>query len=379
MKSLVLVFMLAAGAQQAAPPAAVQVAPVPPGAKAVPQSTPTPADDLPSTIPQEYQLGPGDLMTVKVSGVKDFEQSARVSNSGRIRVPYVGVMFVAGLTTFEVEKEVARLIKEHELVNEPIVRVSIDEYHAQPIYAIGEFKSPGQFVTKGDMHLLDLVSKAGGLLGGANETGYLYRRNRPRPVIQSRMIGEGDPPSVPFAAPSSTAPSAGPSAGEPSASPIVAGPSASDPMVVKNEQVTVINFKELREGVRPEANVVLKGGDILYVPAARPDNLYLIGDVKNPGAYTMPRRGQYTAAQALISAGGVLPTAKMGNGFIMRHDETGLAETIPVNFSEIIAGKQADVPLKPNDIIFIPNSYAKTVGLALFNYIPELVRQFIIF
>ena len=84
-------------------------------------------------------------LSISVSGLREFNQSTRVSNSGRMRVPYVGVMFVAGMTTVEVEREIARLIKEREIVNEPTVRVHIEQYRAQPTYVIGEVNTPGQF------------------------------------------------------------------------------------------------------------------------------------------------------------------------------------------------------------------------------------------
>ena len=35
----------------------------------------------------DYRIGPGDVLSIRVSGVREFDQSIRVSNSGRIRVP----------------------------------------------------------------------------------------------------------------------------------------------------------------------------------------------------------------------------------------------------------------------------------------------------
>jgi polysaccharide export outer membrane protein len=126
-------------------------------------------------------------------------------------------------------------------------------------------------------------------------------------------------------------------------------------------------------------NVRLQGGDVLYVPRRRQQNFYVIGDVINPGPYTLPRRGTITAAQAVIYAGGTLPTAKSGKGFLMRHDSLGVRQATPVDFKAIVAGKQPDFQMQADDIIFIPNSAVKTIGVGLLNMVPTLIQQWLIF
>ena len=308
-------------------------------------------------------MGPGDVLSINVSGLREFESSTRVSNSGRIRVPYVGIMFVAGSTAVELEREIARLIKEHELVNEPTVRVQVQEQRSRPTYVIGEVNAPGQFVITREMYLLDVLSKAGGLLATAADVGFLYRRNWPRPSTGARMIGAADAVTD-GQAESTTAPP-----------PVSPDPSQDS----KPEEVMPIDFYALGKGTRPELNLRLQGGDILYVPRRRADQFYVIGDVIGPGAFTMPRRGKVTAAQAIVYAGGTLRTAKSGKGFLMRHDQAGVRQTMPVDFAAIIQGRAPDFPIQPNDIIFIPNSAGKTIGLALLDMVPELVRQWVIF
>lgn len=315
---------------------------------------------LPEALPTiDYQLGPGDIISIHVSGLRQFDQTTRVSNSGRIHVPYVGIMLVAGQTAVQVEREIARSIKEHELINEPIVQVSVDQHRARPTYVVGEFLTPGQYVISGEMYLLDLIGKAGGLLDTADDIGYLYRRSSLQPVIQAAVITGDERPSDVSPPPSVSA----------------AEPQESSPA----EQVIEINLAELREGARPELNMRLQGGDILYVPRRRPETFWVIGDVHVPGGYTLPRHGQVSAAQAVIYAGGPMPTAKMGSGFLMRHDETGARQAMPVDFKAILDGKRPDIPVRAGDIIFVPNSAVKTVGIGLLNMLPRLAQQMIIF
>jgi polysaccharide export outer membrane protein len=307
----------------------------------------------------EYQLGPGDLLSVRVAGLREFDLSLRISNSGRIHIPYVGVLLVAGMTTFDLEGEVAKLIKENELVNEPSVRIHVEQFRARPVYVVGEVNSPGQFIITREMYLLDLVSKAGGLLGSADDKGFLYRRYKGRPRVQSRII---DPSvSEPVAAAPSEEPAEGPAPGE------------------TIEDVVTFDFEELRSGRRPELNVRLQGGDVVYVPRRTPQNIFIVGDVTTPGVYGLPRRGEVKASQALIYAGGPLPTAKVGAAFIMRHDEAEGRKLIAFDFGRILEGKDPDVTIRPNDILFVPHSNVKTIGVGMLALVPRLIQQFTIF
>ena len=103
-----------------------------------------------------------------------------------------------------------------------------------------------------------------------------------------------------------------PVAGE-AASPLVEPPA--DPI---QPQTIQIDLEELSGGARPELNVRLQSGDVLYVPRRRANNFFVVGDVIVPGTYTLPRYGSITATQALIYAGGPLPTAKTSSGLARR-------------------------------------------------------------
>src|SRR5690606_33909843 len=129
----------------------------------------------------------------------------------------------------------------------------------------------------------------------------------------------------------------------------------------------------------PDLNIRLQGGDILFVPRRQQQSIYIIGEVKVPGAYTLPRRGKITAAQAVIYAGGPMATAKMSNGFLMRHNLKGEREAIPVDFKAIIDGRKPDVEVQPDDIIFVPSSPMKQIAVGLLNLGPRLLQQFLIF
>ena len=303
----------------------------------------------------DYQVGPGDLLSIRVTGVREFDHSIRVANSGRIRVPYVGIMFAAGMTTVEIERDIARQITEHELVNEPTVRVQVDQFRARPAYIVGEVVTPGQFVITNEMYVLDLIARAGGLAGTADSTAILYRGDTAQPSVTARLVmGPAESDSTPAPEP---------------------------PPAVKQDEPKVIsiNLNELRDGSKPELNLALQGGDILFVPRRKGRTFFIIGDVRAPGAYMMPQRGTVSASQAIIYAGGPLMTAKNRSAFLMRHDAAGKPEAIPIDFLAIVRGKKPDIVMQDEDIIFIPNSAAKTIGVGLLLLMPRMLQQFLIF
>lgn len=348
--ALVLALMMMAGSAQEVPQERV-----PPQKAHVETATTT--VQTPSQLSPDYQLGPGDEISIRVSGLKEFMQTASVSNSGRIRVSFVGVLFVAGLTPVQLEQEIAKQVKLHELVNEPVVRVNVEKFRSRNAFVTGEVVTPGQFVVTHETRLLDLLSKAGGLLTTAADTGYLYRRPRFEPNIETRVFA-GDGKTE------------------------VTAPPVREPSVQNDKPQTTgaiqISLKDLEEGAKPELNIRLEAGDVLYVPRRRAQNFYVIGDVKVPGAYALPRGLTITAAQAVTYAGGTLATAKQGKGFLMRHASTG-HEALAVNFKAIIEGKEPDIPIQEDDIIFIPNSTVRTIGVSLLVMVPTIIQQWLIF
>jgi protein involved in polysaccharide export with SLBB domain len=319
--------------------------------------------EAPQQFP-EYQVGPGDLLSIRVFGLPQFDQTTRISNSGKIHVPYAGILSVANMTVAKIADEIARELRERMLVKEPWVRVQVDEYNAQPVFVIGEVNLPGQFMITGEMRLLDAISKAGGLKEKAAEEAILIRhRNHSRPAIEvlRQEPGKRSENSPQLLADASTA------ATEQSTE--TAGTS----------ERTNINVNQLQEGSRPELNIRLQGGDVFYVPT-RPDQLiYIIGEVPQPGAYVLPRSYDHiTAARAVSYAGGPRRTAK-SKAFLVRYDKDGVRKPIPLDLTAIIKGEQPDIPVLPDDIIFVPRSVAKLTGYKFIDMVAHGTQQWLIF
>lgn len=279
-----------------------------------------------------YFIGAGDVLSISVLGVKELNQHTRVSNSGKIHLPYLGIIRVVDMTTAQLEAEISRLLRERGLVNEAWVKVSVEEYRAQPVYVLGEVMLPGQFVIKDEMYLVDLITLAGGFNDVATPVGYLYRR---KPNAGSLPEGEA----------------------------------------VADEAIP-IDFQALNEGRNPELNLKLRGGDVLYVPQRRTDFFYVVGDVLAPGFFEIrPDAAAILLSQALSRAGGPLRTAKMSDAVVVRFGQNGERKEMRVDFKAILMGQQPDIPVQPNDIIFVPGSTAKTLAYGMLGIVPSVVQQ----
>jgi len=49
---------------------------------------------------------------------------------------------------------------------------------------------------------------------------------------------------------------------------------------------------------------------------------------------------------------------------IVREGSNGQRQTVPVNLPKIMARKQPDITLEANDLLYVPDSTGKKVGLA---------------
>ena len=284
-----------------------------------------------------YRVGPADILSIRVLGVQDYRQATvpwidvTVSNSGKVSLPYLGILKVAGMTAAQIESAITTGLRERDLVKDPQVAVGVQAYRSNTVYILGEVAQPGQSYMREEMHVMDLIALS---MGAPNEgTMYLYRRV---------PVEETDAPD-----------------GEGSRE-------------TKLAAAIPIDIQELAAGKRPELNLELQSGDILYVPMNRPNYYFVSGDVLNPGSFEMPPRRELAVSEALAFAGGLTRTAKGSKGILVRYDEQGGRQELPVDFQAILNGKKPNFAVMPNDIIFIPGSPGKTFTQAFVRYLPTL-------
>jgi polysaccharide export outer membrane protein len=103
--------------------------------------------------------------------------------------------------------------------------------------------------------------------------------------------------------------------------------------------------------------------DLITVPVA--GMVYVLGEVGKPGALQMGNRPSISLLQALAMAGGLNKTGSPSHMKLIRPVPGGERKEIVVDGSRIIKGRSPDIPLMPNDILYIQDSLGKKANRRL--------------
>jgi polysaccharide export outer membrane protein len=270
-----------------------------------------------------YVLGPGDVVSI---WAVDLDETANrpqpIDSQGYLNVPLAGRIHVAGMRVDELEQDLNQRLKVY--IKEPNVAVSIQEYRSQPVTVVGAVNRAGVHQLQGQTTLLEVISMAEGLRQDAGFSAKVTRR-----------LEYGELP-LPNAQTDST----------------------------ERFSVAEVDLEALLAGKNPGQNIVMMPNDVVSIPRAQ--MVYVIGAVERSGGFALAEQSNISALQALALAGGLVTTASPTHAKILRQTENENARVeIALNLKNILSGKEPDVPLGGEDILFVPQSGAKQVGLAL--------------
>lgn len=253
----------------------------------------------------EMLIGPGDMLEVSVYGAPDYIKQVRVSSTGEITLPLSGAVKVGGLSTAQAETVIEKKLSDGKFFNDPKVSVLEKEFGTQGISVLGEVQKPGIYPLPGTRNLFDALSAAGGTTARAGSIVSLTHRSDPQ-----------------------------------------------------NPKIINLSY----EGkTNDQANVSVYPGDTVMVSKA--GVVYVTGDVKLPGGFIM-ENAHMTVLQALAMAQGANSSAKLDGAKLIRNSgQGGKPEEISIPLKKILSARAPDVNLQPNDIVFVPNSAAKSAGI----------------
>src|ERR1035438_6339098 len=121
-----------------------------------------------------------------------------------------------------------------------------------------------------------------------------------------------------------------------------------------------ILVKGLIDAADPALNIVLNGGEEIRVPES--GKVYVIGNVKMPGAYPVGDGTESTVLQMLALSQGLMPYAAK-EAYIYRREGNGPKNEIPIALSKIMERKAPDTPLLANDILYVPDNKGRRMTL----------------
>jgi len=253
-----------------------------------------------------YRLGPDDKVLFRSPEIEELnEKSALVSKDGLIDVPLAGKVQVSGLSVAEVQEQVSKLLEQY--YYHPHVSVEVVDYASQPVSVLGAVTNSGIYQLKGNNKTVaDVLAMAAGL---QPQAGYTVRVTHKR-----------------------------------------------------DGQTTSYNLRDVLQGGRLHDAAIVEPFDVITVPRA--ELIYVIGEVRKPGGFTLGEKQQASVLQALALAEGPQSTAALKDCIVLR-SEPGQTERkrIKVDVKSLLAGKIADPGMQADDILVIPSSTSRKVGI----------------
>ncbi len=123
---------------------------------------------------QTYRVGPGDVLRVSVFGNQELNTRVTVRPDGRVTLPLLDEVAVAGHTVNEVSTEVTAGYRRY--VQDARVAVVIEEVHSYRVFVTGKVQRPGEFEARTPLTVMQALSLAGGGARGADMDGIVILR-----------------------------------------------------------------------------------------------------------------------------------------------------------------------------------------------------------
>jgi polysaccharide export outer membrane protein len=163
------------------------------------------------SVSDDYQVGPGDVLSVNVWKEPDASGTFVVRPDGKITLAFINDLSVDGKTPAEIQAIVTDKISP--FINLPNVTVSVREIHSKKVFVLGEVAHTGSYQIGQPTTMLEILTEAGGLQPFAKEKSiYVLRKEN------------GLQKKIPF------------------------------------------NYKEVVQGKKMEQNIELEPGDVVVVP-----------------------------------------------------------------------------------------------------------------
>jgi polysaccharide biosynthesis/export protein len=263
---------------------------------------------LAATSPAQKEsllIGPGDLLHLEVYDTPEMEQHARVTDTGNVPFSFLGNVKVSGLTPEQAAERIEHGLVAAGIMLHPQVTVGVEAYATQNASVMGEVQKPGTYEIDTPHKVVDVLAMAGGLTYIADRHITIQRFGPSQQKVEYYYSNTG-------------------------------GTALSDdPMVYPGDSVVV----------------------------SRVAVVYVLGDVLKPGGYPVStNNSKLTVLQAIALAGYANHTAAVGKSKLVRQTPKG-AQEIDLPVGAMQKGKMPDVALLPDDVVYVPFSFMRNLGM----------------
>jgi polysaccharide export outer membrane protein len=249
------------------------------------------------------RIGSGDQLDMAVFNVPELTQRQRVDENGNYSVPLLGPVHVAGLTLQQAQTAIASKMEAGHYLKGASVSLFVSDFATQGVSVMGEVNKPGVYPVWGERRLFNMIAEAGGTTSHAGKFAMITHRDSSA-AAQNVAYALGNPQD-------------------------------------------------------PNSNPIVAPGDTILI--TKTGIVYVLGDVNRPGGYPLDDKGSLTLMQAVALAQGTTITAKLGSARLVRNAPSGRKE-IAVNMKNVLKGRDPDLSLQGDDILYVPSSMAKTIA-----------------
>ncbi len=277
-----------------------------PAAEPAPVAAPLSASKSTSRAPwqERFTLGPGDELKASLFDANGTKGSDLiVGPDGRVTFLEAENVLATGLTVDELRAKLdAELGK---FYHSPRTVITPVAYRSKKFVVMGAVVNSGIFPMDRPTTVIEAVARAGGL-----ETG-IYKRTTVELADLTRSF-----------------------------------------LVRKGERVAV-DFEKLFQQGDLSQNASLEPGDYLYIGAASANEVYVLGQVAEPGVVAYANKP--TVISAIASRGGFATKAFKSRVLVVR-GSINQPQTFVVDVAAIMAGKAPDFKLQQKDIVYVSSN-----------------------
>lgn len=249
-----------------------------------------------------YRVGPKDLLEIRVLEIPELNLERRIMDNGMISLPLLGEVSVQGMSAEEVRNKLETMLRA-KYVNRANVSIVVKEFANKPVTIVGAVVKPGNLPISGRWTLLQAISAAGGLAPNAGRKIYVLR---------------------------------------------TAENGLSDTLEIKVD--------DLFRNASAQWNIPILPSDVINIPAKSTVRVFVMGEVKTPGAHEFDADDRLSLLSVLAKAGGL--TDRAGKGVrIKRRGEDGKDVETVVNYNRILSGDDPDPDIHPDDVVIVKASF----------------------
>lgn len=254
-------------------------------------STFAPVESLP--VGPDYVLGPNDEIRISLWGRLNAEHSLFIDREGKVKLPFAGVVTLAGLTFPEAKEFLHRELARYYNPNEVKMNVSMGALRSIRVFVVGKAVRPGSYTLSSLSTLINALFAS----GGPGKAGSMRD-------IQVKRGGH---------------------------------------------TITSFDLYDFLIKGDKTKDVKLEPEDVIFISTAGP-LVALAGDIKTPAIYEL--KGETTLRQLLEMSGGLNETAFSGRLQVERISENSRSVVFETSLDKL---KPEDFKIEPGDIIrFFP-------------------------